>query len=220
MNPWVVNFEEGTETWEMKASADQPLEVHNLALGYKLFFYIVQFEIHKTKVIILGDARFELMKPSSAEEEKAWKDKRQDTYLGTERHLFNTMILGLAERQGFRIYSERSKKRVALVRSAYFKKELDKTLIPYTIRIIPFHGKVTLFQIPIRGRLEIHYINKKTNPFYDDVQDQVSWIETDEEAILVSESGVPQEPGKMILLGYWSEQRAADMLPLDYIPTK
>ena len=51
VNPWVVEFDEDNPgVWILRATASEPIEIINKALGYRLFFHIRRFEIYKTKI--------------------------------------------------------------------------------------------------------------------------------------------------------------------------
>lgn len=219
VNPWVVDFEtsDNDDSWQLKAKAAEPVEVVNKALGYRLFFYIRKFEILKSNVVLLGDARFELLKPEKDRQQEQWEKNRYEAYLGTERHLFKCIIDGSAERNGYKLYTDRTGNS-QLVRSRVFARELDKVLIPYKIIVTQSQEKLSLYKLPIEGRLEVHYTLRHEPLFYVDNDDQVSWLQSKESHIVISASGVPQEPHKLVTLGYWSTLRIADMLPLDYDP--
>jgi hypothetical protein len=71
LNPWILDFKEDENT--LIATAKQPLEIENKALGYKLIYYLKQFELSKTGALYLGETKFEALKPESSKKMNAGK---------------------------------------------------------------------------------------------------------------------------------------------------
>ncbi|MFN8340309.1 MAG: carboxypeptidase-like regulatory domain-containing protein [Cyclobacteriaceae bacterium] len=218
VNPWVVEFDEDNPgVWILRATASEPIEIINKALGYRLFFHIRRFEIYKTKIAILGDTRFEELKSDDEKEKERWNRQRRETWMGSERHLFYSMLHSRLEEDGFQIYAEISKNN-DLVRSSMFSAELGKRVVPYTVHPQPIGKKIKLYRVPFDGRVEIHYSGRNDHPFYKDMNGLVSWIETAGQAIDVTDKGVVTDPSRLVTIGYFRSLRVADLLPLDYEP--
>lgn len=218
VNPWVVDFVEGEKI--TLAFAREPLEIENLALGYRVFFYLKKFEMGNEHFLVLGNARFENLQPEDDNEKLKWESNRQRTYLGSERHLFRSIVLGTTEKEGFLLYAEKSP-RPQLRRAPLFSTELKENhLIPLTIGIIGANKSANEYKIRIPGRIEVHCSELSGPPFYKDVNSPVSWIEPVVPVISVNGTGVLTNPENVKFSGYFISRRIADMLPVDYLPSE
>jgi hypothetical protein len=64
--------------------------------------------------------------------------------------------------------------------------------------------------LSFQGTLQVIYNQGRRKEF--------SLIQLDQPAITIYASGLVENPLKMVTQGYWSIQRAADLLPTDYEP--
>ena len=217
LNPWVVDFVEGDKI--TLAVALDPLEIENLALGYRLFFYLKRFEMGPDHFRLLGITRFENLQAKDEEEKQKWEANRARAYLGSDRHLFHSIVLGTVEKEGFLLYAEKSSG-AALRRAPYFNAELrENNLIPLTIGILGANQATNEYKIRIPGRVEVHYTKTSSPPyFYKDVTFPVSWLEPVVPIISVNGTGVLTNPESVKFSGYFITRRVADMLPVDYLP--
>ena len=76
-------------------------------------------------------------------------------------------------------------------------------------------------KIYLKGRVEIHYNKERANiPIYADVSGPVSWISINKDFVVVNQDGFPKNPSDVVVSGDMSIGRVANMLPLDYHPTR
>ena len=85
LNPWVIDFAEGGIQKKFIATANEPIEIFNLALGYKVMFYLRLFWVDKVGYSIIGNARFEEMQSPDENERAQWQVNRKLFFVG--RHL-------------------------------------------------------------------------------------------------------------------------------------
>jgi len=103
-NPHVVNMVNSARKHTLEAWSDDFFVVDNKALGYRVKFLIDTFSNNGITGIISwqGKAVFEEL-PGSAEQKKAWKIKRQETYYGSSRDFYKSLYTGTLAQQGFMI---------------------------------------------------------------------------------------------------------------------
>jgi hypothetical protein len=102
VNPHVVNLVNSTRRHTLEAWSDDFLVMENRALGYRVKFLIDTFSNNGITGIISwqGKAVFEEL-PGSAEQKKAWKLKRQETYYGSSRDFYKSLYSGTLAQEGF-----------------------------------------------------------------------------------------------------------------------
>ncbi len=218
-NPWVINFTENSSKTSMEASASEPIEIFNYGLGYKIYFYMANFSANPEKYQIVGQFRFEEAEPLDSKQAITWRKNRIDTYHGSERHLFKSLIDGRSEEEGFRMYIEKPGYPLS-TRSDVFSNEVNKSVIKFDTKDIVKKGNNPgEYIITLPPRLEVHYINEyATKKYYKDVPFQVSWIEADKGQLTVSENGVVLNSIDLVTSGAMSAARVANLLPINFTP--
>jgi hypothetical protein len=220
VNPWVLEFAESTTSSEthFTAKASQPLEIDNVALGYRIFYYLKEFRAGATSYIIQGNIRFEQMNTPDKKMADRWTANRDEVYRGSDRHLFKSILEKNIKDAGFQLYTDKSGFEGSSIRSAVFAQELDKSLVKYPIDNIVSPGrKEGEFRITMKGRIEIHNINStEVRRVYRDVPYKVAWMEVKNSYVYVNANGVPINAESIVTSGYMSASRIAEQLPLDY----
>jgi hypothetical protein len=218
-NPWVIEFSENSSKTSIEASADEAIEIHNYGLGYKIYFYMSAFSANPSSYRIVGQFRFEEAQPLDESQAIRWKQNRIETYHGSERHLFKSLIEGRASEEGFRLFQEKPGYTLAS-RSNVFNVELDQSVIEYDTKDIVTRGNSPdQFFISFPPRVEVHYVNEyATRKYYKDIPFQVSWLEVENGQVEVNSNGVAINSADLVSSGVMSNARVADLLPRDYKP--
>ena len=75
------------------AHAKKPIEVENRALGYKIYFYLNQFEVNyqKGSQLSYGVYRFEELTSEKARRNKTWERERRQAYFGSVTHFMRAL---------------------------------------------------------------------------------------------------------------------------------
>ncbi|MDO1447935.1 carboxypeptidase-like regulatory domain-containing protein [Rhodocytophaga aerolata] len=219
LNPWVLEFNETEST--LTATATQPLEIENRALGYKLIYYLKQFELSKTGALYLGETKFEELKAENTREEQRWKKNRRDAYMGSIRHFFKSLIDNTWEAEGFLAYKvERDPIENVQSMHRFLSQETGNTLSKLIPAKVLFPGPFNFEKrMVFPGKIEIIYIkaNDRNSP-YKDAPFQVSRIRIRKAFIELNSMGQAYDPSSYELTGYLVKEGVADMLPFDYLP--
>lgn len=221
LNPWVIDFAEGEEK-TLTARAGVPIQINNMALGYKVNFYLKDFIANSKGYVISGNVRFEEMITTNAAEALAWVQNRKNSYIRSDRHLFKAIIENKIRDEGLYLYVDIPGVSNTSLRSPYFYTDLNKKIMPCdTTDIVTKEPSRNAFKITLNGRIEIHnqndYARVRT---FRDIPYSVSWIEFRNGFVLVNKDGIALNPGDVTTSGDMNADRVARMLPLDYLPGK
>jgi hypothetical protein len=218
LNPWVLEFTE-SEGNIFRANASAPLEIQNLGLGYTLTYQLKNFVATDDAYNISGNTLFREIATNDPRQAKKWKQAREKAFLHSERNVLRAMIKNEIESSGFQLYEDASGGR-QLMRSGFFHQEVNKNLMPFTTETRVFPGKNRgEFTIRLPERTEVHYLKRpSTVKYYRDVSHAIGWLEVKGGFLKVNARGVVQNPGDMIVSGYLSEGRIAQLLPKDFEP--
>lgn len=223
VNPWVLDFKEVNDT--LYASATQPIEIDNLALGYKVFCQINNFNNYHNQTSYLGMYRFEPMKPKNQKQAQKWEQQRLRNFNGSFRHLICAILYERIQKDRFEIYAtnqspeEHTNPELRYVNPNDLYRQISKGFeitLPNYLRVIYHKEREELGFINWQNRYKQSVMNSlhKRAP-----QAQKSWVKVQGNTFKVSSRGVVMSnPDKVNTFGYWSWERVGDMLPLDYLP--
>jgi hypothetical protein len=144
---------------------------------------------------------FEELHPRDAHESSRWKEGRRKAYYGSKRHFLSALIRKTWREDGFEVNSIRKTPvRMALMWRSGTEVDADTLLLP---------GRAAYERkISFDGTLQVIFSQGRRQEF--------SLIQLDQHAITIYSNGLVENPLKMLTQGYWSGQRAADLLPTDY----
>jgi hypothetical protein len=88
------------------AFAKRPIEVENHALGYRIFYQLLDFQIDfkTSRLDYRGIPRFEMLDPKGPRELKKWEAERKRAYYGSFNHLIHALRQNKLEENGFEIH--------------------------------------------------------------------------------------------------------------------
>lgn len=216
LNPWVLDFRVRWGT--LHATAAAPLEIENRALGYRLVYDLHEFHGSASRVSYDGDERFEELAPASAAEADRWADARERAYLGSDRHLFQALLAGRAQEEGFRL---------TIVRDDRPGRGLYASDRPARNVMRPDTAGWGVLRV--QGRLDVVYADEAEAPEYLDSEwfrerrgrpDRVqrSSIRVSRGRAWIDPQGTPDDPFAVTTTGYFAFERLADLLPDEYAP--
>ncbi|MBS4071524.1 MAG: TonB-dependent receptor [Algoriphagus sp.] len=219
LNPWVIDFPVAAEKGAFVAKADQPIEIENAFLGYKITFNLKDFFDSPTNYRIAGAARFEEMKPESDIQKSTWEKNRADVYRKSPMNMFRAILKGTSEREGFYLYGDKAGGSASMnMRSDIFANELGKSVVPYRADplVTPTSPPGT-YLLNLKGRIEIHYQKgfAQANT-YKDAPYPISWLEVNKGQVKVKDNGMVLNPEDVVFSGDMDRKRISNLLPLDY----
>lgn len=214
---YLINFEESKGL--LRATSNRPIEVENLALGYRVFFTMTSFLLANNEIQYQGYARFEELKPVSENEKNKWILNRRMAFEGSDRHLFWALANHELKKEGYEAFIDAAGFNPAN-RTAMFFGQLNKSILPIQMDSLIKTGRIiNEFRIKIPKRIELHFASPYYNgQFYRDDIRMISWIEAGKD-LDFNDKGIIQNPKDLVVSGFMSSKRLAEMLPFDYLPT-
>ncbi len=223
LNGWVVDFNEKKDEGILAAKSNRPIEVENLALGYKIFYDLWQFSISKTQFKVLGAARFEELKPKDEKERKRWINNRLETFERSSRFFFRSLFDNKLENDQFLVYKmdrntdwwgtnvwDKNK-------SFYTANNLINNNLVIMRTSLSATEKLLITDLPIEVSNERLYVNLPSQNVRD--AHPVTKMRF-ARPVVVNKNGLITDPSAIEMIGYWASERIADMLPIDYNPEK
>ena len=226
-NPGVLAFD---PSWwgQMKADAGAPLVFENRALGYRVRYYLREFEGSHAELRWDGEPLFEPLTPADSAEAARWETNRKGAFRGSLRHFLLALLGDSLEATGFSVRREPSPDAFGPSRrSSGFRVDPDDVLErpPPTARdTLPAGTRHLSFS----GRLRITYAHEPEDPAFLDWQRsrrrgprdyQQSYIDLDGHGpVTVDPAGEIVEPYGATLFGYFAFERLATLLPKEYRP--
>jgi len=218
MNPKVLYFD--SAWWgRFEADATRPLTFENWALGYRVTYYLEEFEERGDIVRWDGEPIFERLAPRDSAEAARWAENRRSAFYGSLRHFLLALLNDRVEEEQFLMYrlpradafrDWRRARRVRVSREDILRPDTD-----------------SLAEISFNGALEVRYTGAAESESYIEWADlrraprevQVSQIRLNRPAIHVDRHGEIVEPYGATLYRYFAyRQRLANMLPRGYRP--
>ncbi|OOG77728.1 carboxypeptidase-like regulatory domain-containing protein [Algoriphagus sp. A40] len=222
LNPWVLDFETVKPDKGFnytQASAQQPLQVVNKALGYQIDYHLQDFRMLRNASRFYGQAFYQELEPEDSVAEENWKEGKELNYLNSVRHLALSMLLKNSGSQGFELYQAKPGiPREDRTNDFYY--ELNKSIIPVMLEFVytkPLGNGI--YRIFLPERIEVHHLNKPwLNDYYTNIYHAISWIMAPSGYFDVDRSGTLLHPTQLVLSGFMGRQRVARSLPLDFMP--
>jgi hypothetical protein len=219
-NPWVIDFEQGRLPGTGKylaASASQPIQIENRALGYQIEYHLQEFIEMSGGFHYFGLANFKTMDESS--DSTRWEDARNSAYFGSVKHFLSSLLRKRAEDEGFKLY-EVSLPPMGRMRTNRFEEELGMTIHPILEHSIQFEelpGGIYRVQWP--SKVEVHFTRKFwINDYYNKIFHAISWLEAPLGYFDVDGAGVLLDPQQLVRSGNMGRERVARFVPFDFMP--
>ncbi|MFQ5630486.1 MAG: carboxypeptidase-like regulatory domain-containing protein, partial [bacterium] len=229
INPEVLDFipEKGSRSF--RAIAQAPLEIENNALGYQLTFILESFEAKNAEVKYTGKTRFREITTGSRQDNMQWQQKRIDTYRGSLRHFITSLYNNRHKQEGFLAYqlpvfpqgeekvnrTEIKSKNLLNTGELSFEREFH---FGNFLEIIYTKEMEEEGYIDYRISLDPSLINADPDIYQREIEpkNQRSLITLNAFSVVVDSTGLIDNPFGLTTWGYWSWERIADILPLDY----
>lgn len=223
LNPDVLSFSE--DNGHLKATASEPLQIENQALGYKLTYELRHFDGTLREVFYAGDIHFDELKPADERQARRMRRNRMIAYKGSTRHLMASLINGNYEQEGFLVYQENPKmpprKNMAnrLVMTASIGSDsIPGHLMPLKLRQLIQPGRLPFERKLFTDRTLIVFNMNATSSYspYIDARYAYSEIRIPTGVIEMTTDGTITMPNGMVVYGSLSDDRLSRMLPVDW----
>lgn len=216
-NPEVLRFD--SKWWgKFVAEAAEPIIVVNRALGYKITYFLEEFEASGGVIRWDGEPLFTPLTPSSIAEADRWRKNRTSAYRGSLRHFLRALMQDRLDEEQFEIYR--------IPRASMYRtlRQADRFLATRD-RLVSVDAD-SVHHLDFRGRLEIIYHGEPESDNYSRWAGvrthpkplQTSQLKLNDPPVRVDRNGKIVEPYGATVYQYFSFERLAELVPLEYTP--
>lgn len=219
LNPEVLRFEQ--KWWgKFEVRAEKPLVIENRALGYRLRYFLKEFEERGSVVRWDGEPLFEPLSPDDSMEAAQWRQNRREAYRGSLRHFLDALLDDRLEQEQFDLYR--------LPRASAFRHTSRADRLPTSRDRILEPGPDSTHHLSVTGRLEVIYRGAPESDAYLEWAEipprsprdfQTSQIKLNQSTVHVDPYGEIVEPYGVTLYRHFAfTTRLATLLPREYEP--
>lgn len=239
-NEDVIRFTEN-KSGVMCAFAEEPLEIINNGLGYKLYYVLEDFELTKDYVKYTGYPHFTEIIATTFHDSVDWPENRKNTYTGSLRHFLTTICenyeitngditerdyvkdMGNATNRGtlltYRDTTHIEDEGFFVMKTKYLRgvSQSTKRQLVNNNWFLSEADNANEMYLKFDGFLEVKYDNEFfpfENSYYS--TRRVSWINLVCDSTILDKQGRYFDIYAIKTTGLWSKERVADMLPFDY----
>ena len=234
-----VLFEVEDNSKAIMAFSNVPLVIINRELGYKIYFQLESFYYHQQegRTYFFGYTRYEELKEGNKVPARYIRN-RINAYKGSSMHFFHALIDNDLTEEGFSLLRmqplERSDPRVSQGNGMNtFRFGGDKMYVGAAVNVDSLLKKDTTktegatYSMDWQGRLRIKYRFDPSGKSYlmrtqllsDGIgKGTTSYIDLLEAPLYLDKNGAMYNPMAIQLSGYWSYEKLANMLPINYRP--
>lgn len=230
LNPEVLNINYDRAAGELTATADQPLIIENLALGYRINYILEFFEHTPIVTRLLGIANFEELPVNNNAERKRIIRNRQKSYQGSMTHFLRSITNDRLKKEGFVIdevdelpnsisnsYFELPAKLHANREQYAFDNTLKFTKYLLVIYTKEYESTAYVFDQLQMAHKDASTFNNSLTGMSRNVG-QMSFIKLNLPVVTINQKGFFNEPLAVTTYGYWSWERVAEYMPFEYRP--
>ncbi|MHA8108726.1 carboxypeptidase-like regulatory domain-containing protein [Aquirufa sp. A-Brett2-W8] len=213
-NREVVDFTEDDDAFNAKAS--KPLQIVNKTLGYKVTYFMDNFEKTSNLTSFKGLASFEKLIPEDAKQERRWERNREEAYEGSIKHFLKALVGNRLEEEGFNAFLLKPEYLNNLRRGLFFDRNNERHVAfkePDLIGVVSEEGLTTMnWKIP----MEIVFNRKRVaRPIFMDAPYPYT-ILIPKGPIQVTAAGDLMNPYSIEMREEMGKIGMADLLPLDF----
>lgn len=227
LNPEVIDVDRETGTNTLTASSDEFIKIENKALGYLIKYKLNTFSYTSAGLLYFdGISTFEELKGSESQQRR-WKRKRQEAYLGSTMHFLRSAIANKLSSEGYRIV-RLSRKLNPDYKPGTNSKMIETLNIKDDIPLDQYMNATDvdgLFAMGFADCLYVMYTKRhdfnpesamfrpKGAPSY-----AATIVTFQDPHLFFDNNGTIVNPHGALLEGVWGAHRVADILPVDYVP--
>ena len=221
LNPEVLDFTD--DDGRLRAEASAPLLIENRALGYRVHYYLKEFEVVQGVLRYLGIPRFDELEPRNKRERRRWERRRRKTYEGSLQHflatLFATGNIKNAKKAGFEVSVAPQFELDPFSTFAVRSGSLLRPAAEPNSRLLAFEDHLQVVYTPdvrLPSSSGVPGLSSASPP----LDDYASWITLTDGPAEIDRFGHLFDPYAVTTYGRWSQERIAEILPRDYQPSR
>ena len=225
LNPEVIDFTYEEPENKLIAFAHAPLEIRNDAMAYEITYYLESFERTDTDLRYRGQMKFQ-NDPNPFREftKREIRSQRKKSYAGSWNHFKKALLAGRLRKDGFRIYEtnnfarvnvnrlrELNERDIIVFKGNHWELDFDNFLV-----VVYTKEKESLNFIQDERFSSIIYgggKNDRRNP-----GKQVSLLKLLNGSVRLDLNGQVVDRFALTSFGYWSWERLANLVPINYDP--
>ena len=222
LNPEVINISM-EDNGHILARSNSPVKIENKALGYYIYQDLDDFDFYEGKLYYGGSTRFELMKPSSEQEQKKWRANQKEAYQGSLKQLLTSMVTDSVRENGFKIFQEipDSLRMFSSVRSVNgynpIKNHIHNRLEEINGHELIQPGELETELLVVSGtKLEVFNLRKRGRTPYTDMSFGFTQITLPQGYFVITPQGWVIAPMGFELAGDLGNNRFSSLLPADW----
>lgn len=216
-NPEVLSFD--ARWWgKLTAEVREPLVITNRALGYRITFFLEEFESAGGTLRFDGEPFFEPLPAADSAEAARWQQARQKAYAGSFRHFMQSLLDGTYRDEGFLVH-RRYDVEGGLDYGDRFRFNRDRVLQSGSSpdeSILDFHGYIDVVYLPERAEPE--FLRWQYGTSWRHRTEQRSLVELTDGPTRVDARGEVLDPYGVTVYGHFAYERIADLVPKEYTP--
>lgn len=209
------------------ALSDTPLHIINRELGYNIQFDLGEFYFNEKSGItsFYGFTRYDEMR-----NKRRWQKNRRRAYYGSTVHFFRSLISNRLAEEGYSIYKVQEDSIKQTGTSISIGSKTMSMAIPVKATdIVKKDSSSGMYAASWGKKLMVQYHKKPAGRDYLARKVMVSgalpngfrsYLNTEEKAVLIDENGLLENPLVVFFSGFWIYEKAANLLPYNYIPEK
>ncbi|MCK8495345.1 carboxypeptidase-like regulatory domain-containing protein [Spirosoma sp. RP8] len=217
-NANVLSFQE--EKGHLQAQANEPLLIENEALGYRIYYNLLYFDLYRGKMQFAGTSRFEEMTAADARQKTRWQTNRIAVYQGSIQHLLASLLAGTHEQAGYRVYrspltDEGTDRIMPFVRTQQ-RQHIDPQK---AVALFKSGGLSFERQLISDQPLEVYYdrVYAANSPYHDSPY-AYSMLLLPNGRLEMNTNGWVTSSNGLDVRGYMGNDRLATLLPADWNP--
>jgi hypothetical protein len=220
LNPEVLRFKKGED--QLKIESIAPLKIRNQALGYQLQIELQNCIVSNTDYSFLIHTKYDTLAPENYREKVRWETNRLTSYLGSETHLFKSIVNKDLWGEGFEIYKQNAKNEVFLT-DTHLVFQSDYSTPLTNLDSLMKESQGNNYEVLKKGQYLIEYTKQvlpKRKRFISEIPFASSLIQIRSPSIIVASDGSIDKKSNYSREGWMDRLRIAALTPTNFEPEK
>ena len=228
-NPEVIDFTYDDAKSKLTAHASEPLNIINEAMAYRITYYLESFERTENDLRYRGQIRFQDDYRLKGFTKREIKKERKKGYLGSWNHFKKSLLASRLRKDGFRVYESRTLD----ARNLSKLKELSEgDLVTFkgnhweldfnNYLLVVYSKELESVNFLIDGQFASviygDYLDESSKVVNRAPGKQISMVKLLKGPVRIDLNGQVIDRFAISSFGYWSWERLANLVPINYDP--